>query len=38
MPGAEGKALPVVRMNLVFDEPVNSGLFDYFHTNAVAGF
>ncbi|TQO20358.1 superfamily II DNA or RNA helicase [Rhodoglobus vestalii] len=33
MPGTDGKPLPVVRMRLHFDQPVQAGLFDYFHTN-----
>lgn len=31
MIGAEGKKLPVVRMKLRFDEPIDSALYDYFH-------
>lgn len=31
MPGDEVEALSVVKMQLVFDEPIPSGLFDYFH-------
>jgi superfamily II DNA or RNA helicase/HKD family nuclease len=31
MRGAEGRDLPVVRMNLQFDEPIEVALFDYFH-------
>jgi superfamily II DNA or RNA helicase len=38
MPGAGGKSLPVVRMNLEFVETVNSALFDYFHTQETADF
>lgn len=31
MPDENGAPLPVVRMRLRFDEPVNAALFDYFH-------
>ena len=30
MPGSSGKPLPVVTMQLKFDEPIKQGLFDYF--------
>jgi superfamily II DNA or RNA helicase/HKD family nuclease len=33
MPADDGSPLPVVRMNLKFDEPINAGLFDYLHTS-----
>lgn len=31
MPDTDGKALPVVTMQLRFDSPISQGLFDYFH-------
>lgn len=31
MVGGNGQRLPVVRMKLRFDEPIDSALFDYFH-------
>lgn len=31
MPGAHGRPLSVVTMNLHFYEPINAGLYDYFH-------
>jgi hypothetical protein len=31
MAGNEGTRLPVVRMNLHFDEPIDTALYDYFH-------
>lgn len=31
MPDDDGKALPVVRMRLEFEEPIPAGLYDYFH-------
>ena len=33
MPSAAGKELPVVKMHLSFEQPIQAGLFDYFHTN-----
>jgi len=32
MSGTDGSTLPVVKMHLRFDEPINASLFDYFHT------
>ena len=32
MSGPDGKTLPVVKMHLHFDQPINASLFDYFHT------
>lgn len=32
MPDKEGKALSVVRMQLKFDQSIQAGLFDYFHS------
>lgn len=34
LPGSEGKTHSVVRMNLRFDSPVSTGLFDYFGAKA----
>ena len=31
MPGSDGKLLPVVKMLLKFRQPIEQGLFDYFH-------
>ena len=31
MPGNTGKPVSVARMHLRFDEPIDAGLFDYFH-------
>jgi len=33
MPNSAGTALSVVRMHLKFEQPIQAGLFDYFHTN-----
>ena len=33
MPNSAGKELAVVRMLLNFEQPIQAGLFDYFHTN-----
>lgn len=35
MRGPEDSQLPVVRMNLQFDAPIEAGLFDYFHTRVT---
>jgi len=35
MPGPDGRPLSVVTMNLHFDEPINAGLFDYFHRSVT---
>ena len=32
MPDKDGKALSVVSMNLKFEQPIQTGLFDYFHS------
>lgn len=33
MPGEDKKPIPVVKMHLQFEEPVQTALFDYFHSN-----
>ena len=36
MPDKDGKALSVVRMYLKFEQPIQTGLFDYFHSVLTA--
>lgn len=36
MSGGEGKTLPVVRMHLKFERPIDSALYDYFHPTITA--
>ena len=35
MRGTDGRPLSVVTINLHFDEPINAGLFDYFHQSVT---
>jgi hypothetical protein len=36
MPDGDGRSLPVVAMQLRFDEPVQQGLYDYFRPRVFA--
>lgn len=31
----KGKTIPVVRMNLIFDEPIDTAVYDYFHPTVM---